>query len=560
MINEKTKTRLLLALFAVTIAAACLVTGYAIRHFDSGLHTTQESDIISLSTGWQYQGADGRVEIPALPTTVPLDPADDGGPAAITLFYRLPDSLPRNPVLELLSRQSTVEVFLEGEALYTYGLGCETPVGMLLGNPRNVIVLPEDAAGKEISVRLTSPYFTDSYRLGRASLGSRSASMYQFVLSNLDLAVFCMFSIFFCMMTLFIAAFFRFKKVDQSRDSLLFFTLFILISGTWVITDSNLLQLLTSNFALVYFVSHLAFMLFPIPLMIFLRQTSLHRKSGYGLLALIFMAGFLIRIGLFFGGIADLETSLPLTHLLMVAGTVTAIALLAEEWYLYKDKTTLPFLISFVFLALCLVISLVVFTFSNEADYSVYFRIMLFLMMSAMFYKIIAQLEAMAKKGIETQLYQKLAYTDGLTGIPNRRAFEEQMALLQSGESSRMLTILVCDINRLKHVNDTYGHSAGDQLIKSAAENIRRSFGSIGNCYRIGGDEFAVILQDFPEANLKKILEDFHASVENTDAGNPDGLQVAVGYATGPANDEQLIHRLFDQADRAMYHNKTEHS
>ena len=91
-----------------------------------------------------------------------------------------------------------------------------------------------------------------------------------------------------------------------------------------------------------------------------------------------------------------------------------------------------------------------------------------------------------------------LAFTDALTGLQNRMAFtnhEDTVLTRESGEC----TVIQFDINNLKKVNDNYGHKEGDRHIKAAAEIIKESFGQIGNCYRTGGDEFIVVIEELKE-------------------------------------------------------------
>lgn len=552
-VKDKTKLHILHFLFFVTIAAAILITIYAMFRFVPDDQTLRSDQLIELSTGWQYDTAGGRCDTPALPAVIHADQAAQAD--GITLYYRLPDHLPKNPALEFITRQSTAEVFLDGQPIYSYGLDTDVPIGHLLGNARHVIVLPYESGGMEVSLRFVYPY-GGAFRIPGVTLGSQSSIMYRFMLSNIGLVIFCMFSIFFCILILFVSIFFRIKHVAYHSSSLYFFASFIVISVIWNITDSNLLQLMTPNFPIVYFLSHLAFMLFPIPLLLFLRQNTKYRQTGYSIVLLLLILVFFTRILLFFGGVADLETTLPLTHLTLAVCAVACIILLAKEYSIYREKNALLFLIGFIALAVCLVISLFLFIFTTSLNYSVLFRIMLLFIIGAMFYVLFSEFTSMVKKGIENQMYRKLAYTDALTGMLNRMAFNEQIEQMQIVPDCLMMTMLVFDINRLKHINDTYGHGAGDKLIKCAAEVIQNCFGSIGTCYRLGGDEFAVILKDCAELSLQEKMDEFQTAADAVDTGNPEGLHIAVGYAVGAAEGKNFANRLFELADQAMYQHK----
>lgn len=551
--NNRYKNRIIGALFLLSILTACVASVFIGRNLSADTTTIWEYSLRDLSHGWQYQTDAGRQDIPELPARVKSRDITDKEASCLTLYYRLPEDLPKTPCLEFVSQQTSVEVFIDDQTIYTYGVYNNVPVGNLLGNARNVIPLPSDAGGKEIAIRLASPYSTNTYRLGMITLGNRSEILYRFVCSNIDLAAFCIMSFFFCIMILFVVIFFKIKKVELGGLS---FVSFAFLSTAWIMTDSSILQLVTSRFALVYFISHMTFMLLPVSLMMLLRQTISRGKKWCNALCMMYLLGFFLRVGLFFGGVANLEKTLLITHIMFGIGAIAGCILLAREWRLQRDKTSLVFLIGFIALACCLAISLLVFFLAIEPNYSIYFRIMLSIMMVAMMYRIISQIQAMATEGIKAQVYHEMAYLDALTNLSNRLAFEDQMRTIQEKPECHTLTLVMFDINRLKYVNDHYGHGAGDQLIKCAADCIQQKFAPIGKCYRIGGDEFAVILKDFSEQSLEKVLDEFQEMTKNAESGNPEGLSVSAGYADGPAEGDNFAYHLFNKADQQMYRHK----
>lgn len=117
------------------------------------------------------------------------------------------------------------------------------------------------------------------------------------------------------------------------------------------------------------------------------------------------------------------------------------------------------------------------------------------------------------------RIYEQLSMYDALTGLPNRRAFENRLQELeQAGDSIPDAVLIMLDVNGLKRVNDHYGHTAGDDLIISAGGVVRDTFGGEGTCYRIGGDEFAVVLTDLsvPMQQYERRFEDHAAKVNES--------------------------------------------
>ena len=110
------------------------------------------------------------------------------------------------------------------------------------------------------------------------------------------------------------------------------------------------------------------------------------------------------------------------------------------------------------------------------------------------------------------------------------------------------------DINGLKHVNDTQGHAAGDRLIKDACAMICEYFPH-GAVFRIGGDEFVVILQGKGYDTMSEVMCAFNRRVEENIREN--GVVISLGFAVLEREDRRL-RDVFERADRMMYDRKTE--
>ena len=150
----------------------------------------------------------------------------------------------------------------------------------------------------------------------------------------------------------------------------------------------------------------------------------------------------------------------------------------------------------------------------------------------------------------QSELYRKLAYRDELTGLSNRAAYERDWDQIDREKGA---ALIMFDINGLKAANDTWGHAVGDQLIQAAAEAIAQAFGEIGTVYRIGGDEFLVLLVGTAAADVPQRLEAFAAHERIIDHGIP--VQIAWGMAV---TDEAPAAALSRLADQRMYQKKRE--
>ena len=154
-----------------------------------------------------------------------------------------------------------------------------------------------------------------------------------------------------------------------------------------------------------------------------------------------------------------------------------------------------------------------------------------------------------------TRTFRNMANTDSMTGVRNKHAYsdtEEYLNHLIRENEIDKLAIIVCDINGLKHVNDTQGHAAGDKLIKDASSMICRYF-THGAVYRIGGDEFVVVLQEKGYDTMHEVLNEINREVEDNISKNE--VVISIGYSELTAED-QLVHDVFERADQMMYKRK----
>jgi diguanylate cyclase (GGDEF)-like protein len=161
------------------------------------------------------------------------------------------------------------------------------------------------------------------------------------------------------------------------------------------------------------------------------------------------------------------------------------------------------------------------------------------------------------EKKKEEELRRK-STVDQLTGLYNRRAYEDDIADCHDTVIEQDFVFVSLDVNGLKKVNDTMGHAAGDELIMGAAECMKRCFGSYGRIYRTGGDEFAAIIFA-NEIQLHGIRQDFEDITAKWSGTLVERLSVSCGYVVQSEVETTSIHEIANIADKRMYEAKAAH-
>jgi diguanylate cyclase (GGDEF)-like protein/PAS domain S-box-containing protein len=155
---------------------------------------------------------------------------------------------------------------------------------------------------------------------------------------------------------------------------------------------------------------------------------------------------------------------------------------------------------------------------------------------------------------------RNLAFQDALTRISNRRKFQEDFELLI--EYSRILrktfSVVYLDIDNFKKINDSLGHSAGDELLKLVAERISLTLRSSDKLARLGGDEFAILLHECNDVDAQQIISRIYKAVEEEPfpiSEQPVKISMSIGLANYP-KDGSSMKELIKVADWRMYEEK----
>ena len=166
------------------------------------------------------------------------------------------------------------------------------------------------------------------------------------------------------------------------------------------------------------------------------------------------------------------------------------------------------------------------------------------------FFSLIAWLLDRLHSAVEQQT--SLARTDALTGLPNRRSFEElaRRELARADRLGSPLALAIIDLDDFKLINDEQGHAAGDRALCMFAATTRRIFRSVDVAARMGGDEFALLLPDVARHSALQALHRFQTALLDDHSG-PISCSIGVAHIVGGDLDDALRH-----ADQALYRAK----
>ena len=333
----------------------------------------------------------------------------------------------------------------------------------------------------------------------------------------------------------------------------------VMLLSLWTNGSAGVFQIVTGNSAMLRVADYTVMCLLPIPVLVFVASFTNNLKSKPVMICIgLCVINFFVQ---FFGvpaGLVQYGDMLRVSHGLIIVGMPVVIYLIVRSIREQKiDRTQRIYLIT----ALGVIFGsgladMVRYYAIRSSDPSFITRIGLVIFAAIFTVYEFKQLVDAHIKSHETEMMRRLAMEDTLTGIFNRTAFTFFEKELLSRQKGKCLFIHL-DVNYLKKVNDTYGHAEGDRHIIAAARIIKESFGRKGHCFRVGGDEFFVILDDKDlQTEYMQGLERFRELIaEYNKEEHPVPLSIAHGFAEYDcaAQNPEDAERL---ADSRMYENK----
>lgn len=468
--------------------------------------------------------------------------------------YDIPESMGESLMLSIRSTKQKFSLGLraaDGQetAFYTYDPG-SGPAEMRL-----FAALPEGAAGKTLVLRCAEPSALSAMLSSESVLATQTKlSSYYFrrslyALVFFLLCVLCAVELGVLMVTM--RSIFTPEVCHQTRVMIGL----MLDVGIWILTDSELLTLFTDKASFVTFLSLLGFGLI-VPLTLeFIRCTLKEECRNLRLLQQVQMLlltanilGWLLRGWAMFW-------LLPLMHLTILASIPLTLRDLFAAYKKTRSEDVRDILVGFGALAVCAAAALVFFYGDHAGrQYAVFYCVGLLCFLLQLGRIVLHRIRQASDEQAQLENYKNLAYVDSLTGLFNYTAFKYMKSRWPEHTD---WTYIVMDVNWLKQTNDQYGHRAGDELLCCAARCIREAFYRAEDCFRIGGDEFAVIAAATDEEAVKAAVETLRRLCAEWDAKEEYPVSIAVGYAM-QAGRTMTADELFMEADAAMYKNKAE--
>ena len=484
-----------------------------------------------------------------------------------TYKHKIDSNISSKDTLCFRGLSTDIKIYIDGKLVldtpYKKGIfTCKSP-----GSVWYFYNFKESDIGKTMTIKV-KPYYNDnSCYITDMYVGDSAHYVYNIFIDNLVFFILCVLLIIIGII-LFVADILINKLQGLSSHSLLYIGIFSCALGVWCTTSTHLIEFIFNNSQMVQTLACNMLYLLALPCIFFLDKIfDLQPKKYIYISAWIIIGSYVLAWILQLTDIADFHQTLPLSYLNMIITLIFFIVLMftshkhATNNIKEKESPISKTIRNTIFLLMIISVFVDMVLFIKGTTTPGFF-VSCDLILMLIYLSCISAMNLFKtiKNAEHDKFVKQLAYKDGLTNIANRTAYIEKLDYIKEHINNyKAVGIVILDVNNLKKVNDTYGHIQGDELIINSAKLITQSFDNFSTVYRIGGDEFAVIIEaPNAEAVSKISLMQFNVNVHNHNmfySKNFD-ISIAHGEAFYKANKSQSLDDVVKQADMNMYKNK----
>ncbi len=397
----------------------------------------------ALNHGWVYETAQGTAACTA-PVLV------DSGTEAVVFRNRIPREIRDGAAIYFETMYQAVEVKIGGTRLYDYGIENKPYLGKMLGNTSVLLPIPEGAQGQELEIVLKSPFNQSKAYLSSVSMGEPGSILLDVLSGELGKIIFIIF-MYFTAAAILLCNWGLRRRGPLRISGSWYMSAFIVMTATWMVTDSHMIQFFTDRVEAVTVLSFSTFMLLPVPLFMMLGALAVNTNTKK--LLERFAAGFMVIYGLalllYLTGTLDFFYTVRATHLLLAAGIVAGVGSFGRDAGEQKNFQHNVVMIAVVCLAVFGGLALIIFYLRPDYDRTQLFQQGVLLFILLMLFAIGHRVVVIAEENLHTAYYRDMAYKDPLTRLFNRNGLKAHVGRLFDGveRRKREVAVLMMDVD-----------------------------------------------------------------------------------------------------------------
>lgn len=482
---------------------------------------------------------------------------NENAPIGITQEYKciLQDIPTYNGCVIFYTAHQEVDAYLDGELVYQLKVSEDNTITKTPGYEWAEIYIDEADEGKELVIHLHPSYESSLVNKPQIYFGDLNAIRDHLMVTNLPVMLIAALAII--LGVVFIVFYVSNIRNEELDRSIFMLGIFSIIAGLWKMCDMTAAPIIFTNSLVMSGIAIIAITMMIVPFLTFI-QHQLHKENSKAWFVVSVLCNLvsITMVVLQLCGIADLRETLTVSHIMIVLTIVFVMVNVIREAGRTKFSSKMKLTVSCCLLCILgVIVDMAVYYYSGNSGSMIYCLLAFLIYATLMGLMSAKETRRLIVRGHQADHFENLAFHDTLTGLYNRAFYYE--FLKTHNVYRENCFIVMMDVNDLKLCNDTMGHDWGDELLINSAKLIKEAF-PIGECLRMGGDEFCVLLPESSEAECKLCLNTFDELLEKFNENNKSAFPVSIAY--GYANFIKKIDLDFGdtlrRADRAMYQMK----
>lgn len=426
----------------------------------------------------------------------------------------------------------------------------------------HIISLETTDSYKDISIKYNSVYKKEQYKIFESYLGRESEIIFKIISDNIaGIAANLLMTALGVVLIIIAIVFGQQLKTKMS----LYLGVFAFLFSVWSQIQLGIIQIFFDNKILFKYAGCMSFMLLPVAIILFIREIlGLYEDKLLKVLLALFNLLFMSSLILDILKIKRLEDMSIYTNTLILI-SIGYIGLIMFNYYKHIENEKIIILTNTltIILGMFILADIYRYYYTVSWDFAKYTRLGLIIVVGALTIVYIKDYYIKSQEFTEARMLARLAYKDVMTGLYNRTAYAEDIALLEKqlivDPDNLDLIYVIFDLNNLKILNDFHGHCVGDYYIIKTGKIIKKAFERLGKCYRIGGDEFAVLIIGKSYSDYEKSVRELIRLIAEENKNSDIDYSLAYGCAEFVSGKYNSIYELIEIADKNMYHNKEQY-
>ena len=447
-------------------------------------------------------------------------------------------------------RQSFVNVYVGDELCIKDASDRNMPYYITPGSYWHCFRLPDDWEGKELRIEIKADVARYAGEVPTIYTGNKNAFVYMALENGMYSLVLCV-PIF--VFGLALVAFGIFSAKNKLKSRMIILGMFAIATSVWNILEARITQVLFSDIHMAMVVLFSCYYIIPFLAACYLDTYESFHKNRFIRAIMYVTGGIYILIQVLQGMSVIRYIDFVSAGHVLIAVVILGVTV---NYVIQKKKNKkVPDVVVYkamMMLGFFCFVDMFRYHLSPMLKATQFSMIGFLLFFFYLGFSVIDQMNEAVIRERENAIYKRLAFIDKMTQINNRTAFEQKIHNMRQSDIVEPTYFCLVDMNNLKKINDTYGHTAGDNAIIETARTLSKHFAD-AECFRIGGDEFCIIAEGIQEKQIQKACDIVQAELNEKSRNLAYDVIIAMGYSKVEWGN---LDECYNKADALMYENK----